>query len=318
MAEAEERPVAPAEPLCLWFITDGRLGHLNQLKGLAERLSAKRECDIYWLNVAQKGFKKTGKDGLRRQFGSDQLPDAVFAAGSRCHIPLLWTGCLCRARTVVLMRPSWPLAWFSAAIVPEHDAPPSRPNILPTQGVLNAIVPQPEGRDAARGLILLGGTNKHFHWDNDSIVRQVCALAEARPEVQWQVSDSPRSPENLLSDIVNKHLANVQVMPFGHSGGSWLQRQLTEVGQVWVSRDSVSMVYESISSAAPTGLLHLEPSRDSRVTRSMQQVLDAGLAVGWESHAAAEPLPTVSHPLWEADRAADWLLKSVVRQAPHG
>ncbi|NKI19148.1 hypothetical protein HCU74_17210 [Spongiibacter sp. KMU-166] len=317
MADTEALRTASLEPLRLWFITDGRLGHLNQLKGLAERLSAKRECDVRWLNITLKGFKKTGRDGLLRQFGSNDLPDAVFAAGSRCHIPLLWAGWICRAKTVVLMKPSWPLSWFSAAIVPTHDAPPSRDNVLPTQGVLNAIVPHREGRDAHRGLILLGGLNKHFHWHSDDIIEQIVSLAQARPEVHWQVSDSPRSPQTLLPDLARRNLENVQVMPFGHSGGGWLQGQLAEAGQVWVSRDSVSMVYESISSAAPTGLLHLQAARDSRVTRSMQQVVEAGLAVAWESHDAAQPLPNMSQPLWEADRAADWLLANLLRRQPN-
>lgn len=38
--------------LQVWVLTDGRLGHLNQLKGLVARLQAKRALAVSWLNIA--------------------------------------------------------------------------------------------------------------------------------------------------------------------------------------------------------------------------------------------------------------------------
>ena len=72
-----------ATTLRLWFITDGRPGHLNQLRGLAERLEAKVPCQIHWLDISQQGFRKAGRSGLCGQFAASSLPDWVVAAGSR-------------------------------------------------------------------------------------------------------------------------------------------------------------------------------------------------------------------------------------------
>ena len=36
----------------MWIITDGRLGHLNQLRGLIERLQAKAEIELHWLDLS--------------------------------------------------------------------------------------------------------------------------------------------------------------------------------------------------------------------------------------------------------------------------
>ncbi len=306
------------DALQLWFITDGRPGHANQLKGLAERLASKRRCEIHWLDISRQPLRKTGRRGLMAQFGAQQLPQWVIAAGSRCHLPLLWTSAVCRARSIVLMKPSLPRCLFDVAIIPEHDSPPNSPKILATRGVLNVMQPIHSGRDAGRGLVVLGGINKHFAWNNDTILQQLQAIAGSRSDLQWLVSDSPRTPPGMLDAVAALGLDNVEVLPFSECPPAWLREQLATVAEAWVSRDSVSMVYESITSAVPTGLLELPAIRDSRVTRSMQQVLAAGLATGFEHWQAGRALALPAEPLWEADRAADWILQTLEGSQSHG
>jgi mitochondrial fission protein ELM1 len=294
--------------LQLWLITDGRLGHLNQLRGLVTRLQQKTATQVHWLNIAEQGFKYTGRAGLELQFTAGSRPDWIISAGSRSHLPLLWCKWMTGGRALVLMRPSWPLWMFDAVCMPFHDSPPPRKNILGTHGVINHIVPVKEGRQVDRGLILLGGINKHFHWDNDVVLNQLRQISEAAPGVEWLVSNSPRTPQGLLESVAALQRPNIRIMPYSDTGPGWLPATLAEVAQVWVSCDSVSMVYESISSGAATGLLTLEPMRESRVTRSMAQVRRDGLAVGFDTADLSQALPPAAQSLWEADRAADWLL----------
>jgi mitochondrial fission protein ELM1 len=297
--------------LRVWVITDGRLGHLNQLKGLVARLQSKAELTVSWLNIAEQGFTYTRRYQLKAQFSSDQLPDWIIGAGSRTHLPMLWLKWLTGGRALVLMRPSWPLRLFDAICMPLHDSPPARNNVLATQGVINHIVPVTSGRDSTRGLILLGGINKHFAWDNEVILTQLQKISAAAPSVAWLVSDSPRTPMGLLDQIAELGAANIETIAYQQTGPGWLQANLAKVGQVWVTCDSVSMVYESISSGAHTGLLALEPLRESRVTKSMAQVLAAGLAADIATTDLSKMLPAPAFRLWEADRAADWLLNLV-------
>lgn len=302
-----------SETLTAWIITDGRPGHLNQIRGLVARLEAKCDLQTVWLDMSKKPFRYTRRQGLLQQFSTSvtpvaKLPDWIIGAGSHCHLPMLWCKWMTGAKALVLMRPSWPLWLFDAACVPVHDAPPDRPSVLATQGVLNVIEPSDTLRLQDQGLVLLGGINRHFVWDDDAVLQQVLAIADAQPTVQWKVSDSPRTPPEFLSQLRRQQRSNIQAMPFGHSGGGWLQQQLAEAGQVWVSRDSVSMVYESITAGAPTGLLSLDKKRDSRVTRSMEQVLASGLASDAAKVDLHQALSKPETTLWEADRAADWLL----------
>ena len=74
----------------MWIITDGRLGHLNQLRGLIERLQAKADIELHWLDLSVQPFRFTRTQGLLSQFHSQEKPDWVLSAGSKTHLPLLW------------------------------------------------------------------------------------------------------------------------------------------------------------------------------------------------------------------------------------
>jgi hypothetical protein len=244
-----------------------------------------------------------------QQFGAQQTPDWVIAAGSKTHLPLLWCKWVVGAKAFLLMRPSLPLWLFDAVCMPYHDSPPKRRSVLGTHGVINHILPRYEGRNKHQGLILLGGINTHYYWDNAVIIEQLKCIALAS-DTEWLVSDSPRTPVGLLEELASLALPNIKVLSYADTEQGWLPRILSEVGQVWVSCDSVSMVYESVSSGTPTGLLNLTPQRKSRVTKSMAQLATSGLATAFKSTALAKPLPLAERPLWEADRVADWWLQS--------
>jgi mitochondrial fission protein ELM1 len=293
----------------IWIVTDGRLGHLNQLRGLISRVQGKADVELHWLDLSVQPFSCAGRRSLLRQFDAQEKPDWVLAAGSKTHVPMLWCKWVMGAKAFLLMRPSLPLWMFDAVCMPYHDSPPGRHSVLGTYGVINHIVPCYEGRNQQQGVILLGGINTHFYWDNAVIIEQLRRIAASSPNTEWLVSDSPRTPEGLLKELANLALANVKILPYAETGSGWLPKILSTVGQVWVSCDSVSMVYESVSSGAPTGLLGLEPLRESRVTSSMAQLAVSGLATAFVSANLAKPLPPAERPLWEADRAADWWLQ---------
>ncbi|AKH68643.1 putative nucleoside-diphosphate-sugar epimerase [Spongiibacter sp. IMCC21906] len=303
------------KPLRCWIFTEGRLGHLNQVRGLAQRLSAKTETAFHYLDLSQQRFRYSGKQGLLDQFAAEQFPDWIIGAGSNCHRPMIWTRFITGCPSVVLSSPSWPLCLFDAACIPAHDEPPHRKNILLTQGVLNTMVPVVEGRNPSTGLILLGGINKHFEWDDARIAAQVRAVVEASPDISWTISNSPRSPASLMPSLgtVLKHARNVELLSYEQTHKDWLKTQLSQVGRVWVSCDSVSMVFECITSATPTGLLKLQPLGDSRVTRSMAQVEAKGLVRVWNERDKGT-MPSADIKIWEADRAADWLIEQTLQK----
>jgi len=216
-------------------------------------------------------------------------------------------------RAVVLMKPSLPLCWFDLCLIPEHDRPPVRDNVLATQGVLNTV----RASDCANpgiGLILVGGPSSHHRWDGPSLVRMVRAILDAHPMVAWRIADSRRTPagtRHLLrasSSLSTGVAPNCEFVPHEKTGPEWLSTALAEAGTVWVTEDSVSMLYEALSAGAATGLLPVPRRRSSRPSRGVDALLASGQITAFERWAEGAALPRLAVPLCEAERCARALL----------
>ncbi|MBM3864135.1 MAG: hypothetical protein FJ385_09365 [Verrucomicrobia bacterium] len=108
------------DPLVLWLIGDGKPGHENQSLGLAEAIGRRVPVDIHRIRLAQ------GRGLLGRLAAATATaktlprPDFILGAGHATHLPLLWLARKYGAKSVVLMKPSLPLACFDWCIAPEH------------------------------------------------------------------------------------------------------------------------------------------------------------------------------------------------------
>lgn len=264
--------------LTIWRFLDGNRAHEKQsaalLQGLIELLGngSVQSCDIdcgkasFWLPGAlQRALDAAGAMDI----GS---PDFLIGAGHQSHLPMLAARRRFGGRCVVLMKPSLPVSLFDFAVIPEHDRPPPLPNVLTTLGALTGPLPEASVQSNT-GLILLGGPSRHFAWDCAALERDIKQLASG--SVRWTIADSRRSPESTLLRLAQPGFT---VAPWSDCASGWLERQLASVGQVWVTRDSVSMVFEALQSRAQVGILDL-PSRyrKNKVYSSVQRLVDLGL-----------------------------------------
>lgn len=299
----------PAKPIVLWVVTDEKPGHRSQQEGLVERLQALAPFTVHW--VAVDNLSVSLLDALLRRRVKPELPapEWILGAGAGTHSLILKLKRIFRAKTILLMRGAFPAALFDANITPVHDNPPKRKNVLPTIGVMNPVIPRYEGRDNGTGTFLIGGTNEHFAWDDALVIEQVAAICKAQSAVQWTLTDSRRTPEAFLSALKEKNLPNLTLISHNDTQRGFIKQQLDKTGQLWVTRDSVSMVYECITSGAPTGLLDLKPLRTSRVVKDMNYLLGQGWVRDYAHWDLRQPLPVCDTRLWEADRGARWLLE---------
>ena len=293
----------------LWVVTDEKPGHRSQQEGLVERLQALADFQVHW--IAIDNLHVSWRDALLRRRVKPDLPkpDWILGAGAGTHTLILMLRHIFRAKTILLMRGAYPMALFDANITPVHDRPAKRANVLSTTGVLNPVIPRYEGRDTTQGTMLIGGLNEHYHWDNDHVIGQIRAICEAQADVHWVLTDSRRSPEDFLPKLRALALPNLELISHKDTPRGWVKQQLDNTGQLWVTRDSVSMVYECITSGAPTGLLDLEMARNSRVVKDMNMLLAQGWVRDYSHWDVNKPLPETENRLWEADRAARWLLQ---------
>jgi hypothetical protein len=98
--------------------------------------------------------------------------------------------------------------------------------------------------------------------------------------------------------------AEFQCVPYASTDSEWLPARLSEASEVWVSEDSVSMIYEALTAGAQLGLLRVQRAKDNRVTSAVDALVDRGWAgVPGQWRLAAGP----DQPLNEAARCANWI-----------
>lgn len=292
----------------LWVVTDEKPGHRSQQEGLVERLQAHIALQVHWLHCDELTVSWLDAVLHSNKVAELPAPDWILGAGAGTHTLILKLGYLYRAKTILLMRGAFPAALFDANITPVHDKPPKRDNVLPTMGVMNPVVPRYEGRDKNTGTFLIGGINQHYGWSDEAVIAQVERICQGQPQVQWTLTDSRRTPEAFLPALKAKQIPNLTLISHRDTQRGFVKQQLDRTGQLWVTRDSVSMVYECITSGAPTGLLDLTPLRRSRVVLDMDSLLEKGLITDYQKWDVSNPLPVNQNRLWEAERGAVWLI----------
>lgn len=263
--------------LVVWRLLDGKPGHENQTLGLVRALQQRARVESYDIPVERIARPLLGWLMGRFEAGND-LPDPqlILGAGHATHLPMLAARRARGGRAVVLMKPSLPLWLFDCCVIPEHDAPPKRDNVIATRGVLNAIQPHPE-LEKDRMLILLGGLSKRHGWDNDRILRQVRQLLAASGSDLIVVSDSRRTPAGLLEQLNALGESRLECHSHRDTPIGWVAEQLSRSHTAWVSEDSVSMVYEALTAGCRVGLIGVPRLREDRVIAGIKSLLEAGM-----------------------------------------
>ena len=245
----------------VWRFVDGKPGHEKQSAGLLQALGEAAPLAVFEFDMRFKAllWRQLGRK-LRQVRPDIPPPDLIVGVGHRTHLPMIVARAVCGGRSIVLMKPTLPHMLFDLVFVPRHDRYRRKGNLVETRGV---ICPSMSARkDPASGLILLGGTSRHFEWTSQQVAEQVAAIADASPEVQWEVCDSRRTPADLASLLPNA--ANVVYRPWRSIPGDFLERALGAAHSVWVTADSASMLYESLSASAYVGVIALRPKRARR------------------------------------------------------
>lgn len=301
------------------IITDGKKGHLNQAGGLAEAILERAqqrqpelEHQIQILNVGKlprwKRFRYKGEPDTAAKV------NLVICAGHGSHLAAINLARLHKCACMVCMRPSLPRCFFTLEFVPEHDlkAKDSKcKKIFPTKGVLNRAKKQDPESKKRNILFLIGGASREYKWDSEQLLNQITHIARYSSS-SIVLTTSRRTDPDFIAEV-SQACPNIHVVPYDQTDDAWYQRNLDTAKEVWVTRDSVSMVYESITAGIPTGLLEMEPrtfikGKVSRVTRGMEKLIADGQVANFTQWGQNHQLPTPT-PLDEANRAADYVVE---------
>ncbi|WP_432697220.1 mitochondrial fission ELM1 family protein [Marinobacterium sp. YM272] len=283
------------------IVSDGKPGHLNQSLGLAEAI-ARINPAVQIETLAPLSRSQALKALL---FGGPEAPakaDLVIGAGHATHLTLLALKRCWRAPAVVLMKPSLPLSLFDLCLIPEHDAPKPRRNVIATRGALNRM--RPGAKVAGSGMILVGGPSKHSGWDEAALISAVERVL-AQDSRSWRVTSSRRTPAETEARLAG--LPGLEFIPASQTPSGWLPEQLAQTECCWVTADSVSMVYEALSAGCAVGILPVPQLKPNRLQAGLDLLVEAQRVVPlarWQG----ETLSPDAGPLDEAGRCAKELL----------
>ncbi len=284
--------------MVIWQFSDGKPGHENQGLGLAEALNRLVPVDLVVLPV-----KEPKPEEL-------PPPDLLVGVGHGTHRHLLLAKLRRRVPAIVLMKPSLPKWLFDLCLIPRHDLPRDHPDrrgrVIPTWGALNRVRPAPV-KDR-RGLFLVGGTSVQHNWDENGVIHAITALALREPDYPWDLTTSRRTPGTFLEKA--KTLPpNVLVTPGGQTPSGWVPQKLARASRAWVTADSVSMVYEALSSGASVGVINVPVNgRPGRVALGADELFNRRWVCELEAALKGQFPEKPAHILAEADRCAGLVL----------
>ncbi|MFA6959813.1 MAG: ELM1/GtrOC1 family putative glycosyltransferase [Opitutaceae bacterium] len=291
-------------------LSDGRPGHENQSIGLAEALRRRTGATVELLRIAP-----TNRIWRRLAFAQavqkgGRVPDLIIATGHRMHLPLWVAAAKFKCRSVVIMSPSLPRWLFDLCLIPQHDLRDThdRGRMVVTRGALNRL-PEETAEKTETGVIMIGGPSGHHGWDPAPLLAGIKEIVASRPELKWTVGDSRRTPE-MFAMALKQLEPSITFMPHQQTQPGWLPGQLSKAREVWVTEDSMSMVFEALTAGAQVGVLPL-PARDARgrPVKAVRKLIADGLVRSLDRWRAQnhELAPAVA--LHETGRCADLILK---------
>ena len=239
--------------------------------------------------------------------------DLLLGTGSRSHLPLLTLKKRYNIPAFTCMNPSWHLRRkFDLCFVPEHDGMAEEGNIMLTSGAPNCSINRSQ-HSADRGLILLGGIDEKSHrWDSERVCAMVKRIIETEDTTSWTLSSSPRTPLEtvLMLDKLAREFNNAAFFRYQDTKPGWIEEEYDINSKVWVTADSISMMYEALTAGCKVGILPIEWKRtDSKFKKNEDLLVQKRLVVSFSSWANGNCSWREDINLNEARRCAERILR---------
>ena len=293
----------------IWKLLDGKTGHEKQILSLVKAL--KDEAAIKTIDIKIRSFLSLILFSINK-LKKIQKPDCIIAAGHKTHMALLFLKYFFGGKSILIMKPSLPCNWFDLCIIPEHDKFRGRGLILWTKGVLSNTT-NLINKNERKGLILIGGISKHYKWDSERVVNQIEELLRNNLSIHFILSTSRRTPKDFMIKINKLSFKNLKIHPTKHQNENWLKNQMNKTKYAWITEDSMSMIYESITAGQNVGLIGIKSKGKSRITDEVNKLKKEKVIFSNEnkSYKNTNKLHTVIN---EANRCAKFINKKFLKK----
>jgi mitochondrial fission protein ELM1 len=144
------------------------------------------------------------------------------------------------------------------------------------------------------------------------LLEQVRTILERETSVAWTASSSPRTPQETIDAIENlaRNTGNFRFYRAGDTPAGWIEEQYKEHAAVWVTADSISMIFEAITAGCRVGILPVEWTHvQGKFKRCVDHLIENRWVTPFESWTAGSEAMIAGRRLDEAARCANEILR---------
>ena len=267
----------------LW-IKDGKLGHEKQVEALLREIKISQNVNIQ--EIAIDKIKNDALEWLTFGLFKSNLNkihdfdfDLIIGAGSNTHLKMVnlkrkykkvkIVSILCPN---IIFRKS-----FDFICLPFHDSNKkiSKSKSIYFEGSLSSVY---DGSvEESLGMFSIGGKNKHYEFNEDYILEQIRFLSSIYPYKIWHIFNSRRTPDSMNNKIYNliKDFKNLNFEDINNSESKNIYKDILKSSSIRViTRDSVSMVYESLSSSGKSFLFDMDAKQSNKIVKNISMLIN--------------------------------------------
>ena len=250
----------------LW-IKDGNIGHEKQVRVLLDQLLKNKQ-----LNIIERTIKGIFPFFTYINDVEENYYDLIIGAGNKTYPLLLDTKKYQKniTKTVAVLTPSFKKDKFDIICAPYHDEHKLKDinNVIYFKGSLASVsLSEPEEKTI---LIAIGGKNKHYHFDQKHIISQIKYFISLHSDKDCYIYNSRRTPTKMNDEILSlkNNKNNIYFIDYKNQQSSSFEHILHRASSKLITRDSMNMVFESLSCRGKTYLI------DMRVKNKKSKVLN--------------------------------------------
>ena len=273
----------------LW-IKDGKKGHEKQVQALLEELSKTTDIKIYeedyhisslkrffdiFHHSTSYMFKKYDSCKIIKSYNQNDI-HLVVGAGSNIHTRLLLLKKVLKdifnknIIAISVLTPSLFKNEFDYICAPKHDEMKltNFKNAIFFEGSLAKVSIQDP--DDGIGLIGLGGTNKHFKFNEDDLIKQIEYILSLYPNKDWYLFSSRRTTELMVNkiNILSNSYSNLVI---DHED---FDEIIKRASIKFITQDSMNMIYESLSTKGQTFVFNMKYKNENKITKQIKKLLE--------------------------------------------
>ena len=250
-----------------WF-KDSKIGHENQVHAILDSLALTQDLLIEERYVSNPVWLELFLYLLKIKPKQDSIPDIIIGAGSKTTIPMLRNKTDNKTKVISVMKPQFFESKFDLIVAPRHDYKEVPNNVFTYTGSIAKVNINPDLENI--GLIVIGGVNKHFKFDDDYLISQIDFVISLFPDTSWIVFNSRRTPKNFNEKI--KENPSIGKFIDVNKNFEPLNDYLPKAKFKFVTPDSVNMIFESLSSSGETYLFDMHSLRENKITKLIDEV----------------------------------------------